>query len=174
MRAVSLVRLGLASTLLGVAVLTACLGGAVTTSAGASTKLAAPTCSTVTPKMIGQYLKLTVAPPKRSAAAGGDDFLCEYGDKTSSLAVVIEYDTASTLASFTTVEDGFANNDMPTTGVGRDFGTHVNLAFSATFGSGPYAQHSVVILQKKLFIDIASSAPVNDLVALMEQVVVRV
>jgi hypothetical protein len=175
MRAVSPIRLGLASTVLGVAMLVASFGGAIGAPAGASTtKLSAPTCATVTPKMIKQYLKLTVTPAKRSAAAGNDDFLCEYGDKISSLAVVIEYNTASTLSSFNTVKDGFVTHNEPTTAAGKSFGTHVNLAFSASLGTGQYAQHSIVVLQRKLFVDVASSASVNDLVALMKQVVVLV
>jgi hypothetical protein len=155
--------------------LVASLGGFVGTPAGASTaKLSAPTCSTVTPKMIKQYLQLTVTPAKRSVAGGNDDFLCEYGDKISSIAVVIEYNTASTVSTFNTVKDGFETHNEPTTPAGRNFGTHVNLAFSASLGTGQYAQRSVVVLQKKLYVDIASSASVNDLVALMKQVVVLV
>jgi hypothetical protein len=175
MRAVSIVRLGLASSLCAVAMLVAPIGAVFGAPAGASTvKLSPPTCSTVTPKMIQQYLKLTVSAAKRSSAGGGTDFLCEYGDKISSLAVVIEYNVSSTASSFNTVKDGFANNNEPTTGAGKSFGTHVNEAFSASLGTGQYAQHSVVVLQKKLFVDIASSASVTDLIALMKQVVVLV
>jgi len=175
MRAVSIVRLGLASSLFGVAMLVAPLGAGLGTPAGASTaKLSAPTCTTVTPKMIGQYLKLTVSAAKRSAAGGGKDFLCEYGDKISSVAVVIEYNSVSTSASFTTVEDGFNTNSEPTTGAGKTFGSLANEGFWATFGSGQYAQHSVVVRQKTLEVDLASSASVSELVALMKKVLVLV
>jgi hypothetical protein len=176
MRAVSPVRLGLASALLCIAVLAAPLSVALAAPAGASAtkKLPAPTCSTVTPQMIKQYLKLTVTPAKRSAAAGNTDFLCEYGDKISSLAVVIEYNSASSATSFETVKDGFNSNNEPTTGAGRYFGSLVNEAFSASLGSGQYAQHSVVALQKQLEVDTASSASVSDLIALMKRILVLV
>jgi hypothetical protein len=175
MRAVSIARLGLASSLFGVAMLAAPLSAGFGNPAGASTtKVSAPTCSTVSPKMIEQYLKLTVSTAKRSAASGGSDFLCEYGDKISSLAVVIEYNSASSPASFTTVEDGFNNNNEPATTAGKTFGSLANEGFWATFGSGAYAQHSVVVRQKKLEVDLASSASVSDLIALMKKVLVLV
>src|ERR1700689_255249 len=127
MGAGSTVPLGVLPPPPGVAMLAAPLGAGLGTPAGASTvKLSAPTCSTVTPKMIEQYLKLTVAAAKRSSAGGGTDFLCEYGDKISSLAVVIEYNSASTSASFTSVEDGFNTNNEPTTGAGKTFGSLAN------------------------------------------------
>jgi hypothetical protein len=175
MRPVSIVRVGLASSIFAVAMLVVPFGAAFGGLAGASTvKLSAPTCSTVTPKMIGQYLKLTVSVAKRSTAGGGNDFLCEYGDKTSSLAVVIEYNSASTPANFTTVEDGFNTHDEPTTGAGKTFGSLANEGFWASFGSGVYAEHSVVVRQQKLEVDLASSASVSDLVALMKKVLVLV
>src|ERR1700722_3640406 len=175
MRAVSTFRLGLLTSLLGVALLVAPISAGLGSPAGAATvKLSAPTCSTVTPKMIQQYLKLTVSAAKRSSAGGGTDFLCEYGDKISSLAVVIEYNSASTSASFTTVEDGFNTNNEPTTGAGKTFGSLANEAFWASLGTGQYAQHSVVVRQKKLEVDLASSASVSELVTLMKKVLVLV
>jgi hypothetical protein len=175
MRAVSIVRLGLASSLFGMAMLVAPLSAALGTPAGAATvKLSAPTCSTVTPKMVEQYLKLTVSPAKRSTAGGGTDFLCEYGDKISSLALVIEYNSASTSASFATVEDGFDNNNEPATGAGKTFGSLANEGFWASLGTGQYAQHSVVVRQNKLEVVLASSASVSDLVTLMKKVLVLV
>jgi hypothetical protein len=180
MRAVSSVRVGsirvgLASALLCVVMVAAPLSVAFSSSAGAATKkLPAPTCTTVTAQMIKQNLKLTVTAAKRSAAAGNTDFLCEYGDKISSLAVVIEYNTASTAASFRTVQDGFNNNNEPTTGAGKYFGSLVNESFSASLGTGQYAQHSVVALQKSLEVVVASSAPVSTLIALMKKILVLV
>ena len=176
MGSVSFVRLGLASTLLCIVMLAAPLSVAISAPAGASAtkKLPTPTCSTVAPQMIKQYLKLTVTPAKRSAAAGNTDFLCEYGDKVSSLAVVIEFNTTSTGSSFRTVEDGFNNNNEPTTGAGKYFGSLANEAFSATLGSGQYAQHSVVALQKRLEVVAASSASVSNLIALMKRILVLV
>jgi hypothetical protein len=176
MRAVSSVRVGVASTLLCVLVVTAPLlvgfGSAV--SAVATAKRPVPTCSTVTPQMVKQNLKLTVTAAKRSAAGGNTDFLCEYGDKISSLAVVIEYNTASTAASFRTVQDGFNTHNEPTSGAGKYFGSLVNESFSATLGSGQYAQHSVVALQKNLEVVVASSAPLSMLIALMKKILALV
>jgi|SRR5665213_475792 len=175
MRAVFGVRVGLASSLLCAAMLAAPLSVAFAAPAGAATtKLPAPTCSTVTPKMIEQYLKLTVSPAVRSTAGGGGDFTCSYGDKISSLAVVMEYNLNSSSASFRTVQNGFDNNNEPTTGAGKYFGSLVNLSFSASLGTGQYSQHSVVALQKKLEVVAASSASVSDLIALMKRVLVRV
>jgi hypothetical protein len=175
MRAVSTVRLRLASSLIGVAMFVAPLSAGLGNPAGAATvKLSAPSCATVTPKMIGQYLKLAVSAAKRSSAGGGSDFLCEYSDKISSVAVVIEYNSASTPTSFTTVEDGFNTNDEPTTGAGKTFGSLANEGFWASLGSGQYAEHSVVVRQKKLEVDVASSASVSDLIALMKKILVLV
>jgi hypothetical protein len=175
MRAVSVVRVGLASSLFCAAMLAAPLSAAFGAPARPSAaKLLAPTCSTVTPKMVQQYLKLTVSAPKRSSAGGGTDFLCEYGDKTSSLALVIEYNSASSPASFSTVEDGFNNHDEPTTGAGKTFGSLANEGFWATFGSGQYVERSVVVRQNKLEVDLASSVSLSDLVALMKKVLVLV
>ncbi|HEY5274916.1 MAG TPA: hypothetical protein VIJ34_17035, partial [Acidimicrobiales bacterium] len=77
-------------------------------------------------------------------------------------------------ASFRTVQNGFDNNNEPTTGAGKYFGSLVNLSFSASLGTGQYSQHSVVALQKKLEVVAASSASVSDLIALMKRVLVRV
>ena len=163
-------------TLLSVLVVTAPLlvGFGPAVSAAATAKRPVPTCSTVTPQMIKQNLKLTVTAAKRSAAAGNTDFLCEYGDKISSLAVVIEYNSASSSASFTTVEDGFNTNNEPTTGAGKTFGSLANEGFWATLGSGQYVEHSVVVRQNKLEVDLASSSSVSNLVALMKKVLVLV
>jgi hypothetical protein len=175
MRAVSIVRLGLASSLFCAAMLAAPLSAAFGTPARPSAaKLSAPTCSTVTPKMVEQYLKLSVSVAKRSSAGGGSDFLCEYADKKSSLALVIEYNSASTSASFASVEDGFNNNNEPTTGAGKTFGSLANEGFWATLGSGPYVERSVVVRQNKLEVDLASSVSLSDLVALMKKVLVLV
>jgi len=175
MRTVSFARRAFISTLLCASLSAGAFAGGIGVSASASTTAPAkPSCSTVTPKMIKQYLNLTVSAPRKSAAAGGSDFLCEYGDKASSLAVVIEYNSASTVASFTAMKDQFDNNNEPPVGAGKSFGSLVNLSFSATLGSGQYSYHSVVALQKKLIVDLASDASLPGLIALMKAVLVQV
>ena len=138
MRTVSFARRALLSTLLCASLSAGAFAGAVGVSASttAPAKLAKPSCSTVTQKMIKQYLNLTVSAPRVSAAKGVPDFLCEYGDSVSSLAVVIEYNSASTVASFMSMKDSFDNNNEPPVGTGKSFGTLVNMSFSATLGSG--------------------------------------
>jgi hypothetical protein len=173
MQALSRVRRSVVSVLVGATLVVASLGGAFGATAGAATvKSPKPTCSTVTPKMIKADLHLTVSAGMLSSA--GTDFICQYGDSISTFAVVIEYNTAGSGSIFTTVKAGFNDNREPTTSVGKDFGSLVNQAFSASLLVGPYTQHSVVALQRKLQIDIASSAPISDLIKLMKQVLLLV
>jgi hypothetical protein len=178
MRGVLFARRTLVSMLVSASLLAGALAGGLGAAASAATTATArpvkPTCSTITPKMIKQYLKLTVSAPRTSTAGGATDFLCEYGDKVSNIAVVIEYNVASTVKSFTGVKDQFDNNNEPTSGAGKNFGSLVNLSFSASLGSGKMTYSSVVTLQKALMIDIASSASVADLVALMKVALVLV
>jgi hypothetical protein len=176
MRTVSFARRALLSTLLCASLSAGAFAGAVGVSASttAPAKLAKPSCSTVTQKMIKQYLNLTVSAPRVSAAKGVPDFLCEYGDSVSSLAVVIEYNSASTVASFMSMKDSFDNNNEPPVGTGKSFGTLVNMSFSATLGSGKVSYHSVVALQKNLIVDLASDASLPALLTLMKAILVKV
>lgn len=135
--------------------------------AATSKPVVEPTCNTATPAMIKKALGIVVAAPRRSAA--GKSFLCEYASAKSSLAVVIQYNLAGSNSNYKTVRAGFDGNSEPTTPL-RSLRGLANEAFTASLGTGALAQHSVVALQKKLEVDIASSAAIPKLVALMRQI----
>lgn len=129
--------------------------------------LAAPTCNTVTPAMIKKALGIVVGAPRRSGS--GKAFLCEYASAKSSLAVVIQYNLVGSDSNYKTLRAGFEGNSEPTTPL-RSLGSLANEAFTASLGTGALAQHSVVALQKKLEVDIATSASLPKIVVLMRQI----
>ena len=135
--------------------------------ATASRHLLTPTCSTANVAMIKRTLGITVAAARRSTA--GKTFLCEYASSVSSLAVVIQYNLAAGNGNYKLVRSGFDQNNEPTTSV-KSFGKLANEAFSASLGQGALAQHSVVALQGKLEVVVASSAPVKNLLILMREI----
>ena len=130
-------------------------------------KLVPPTCNTASPAVIKHLLGVTVAAPRRSTA--GQTFLCEYGSSVSSLAVVIQYNLASGSSNYEQVRAGYDSNNEPTTPL-RTLGKLANEAFTASLGKGSLAQHSVVALQGKLQVVLASSASIARLVTLMRRI----
>lgn len=172
MRARQIARRGLCSVLISGAMLVGpgVIGSVQSARAATlrpSTTLAVPTCNTATPAMIKKTLGIVVAASRRPTA--GKAFLCEYASAKSSLAVVIQYNLAGSDGNYRTVRAGFDGNSEPTTSV-KTLGSLANEAFSASLGTGSLAQHSVVALQKKLEVDVASSASVPQLIALMRQI----
>jgi len=141
--------------------------GAAVAQLSNSHKLVPPTCNTASPAVIKRLLNITVAGPRRSAA--GRSFLCEYGSSASSLAVVIQYSLASGSADYQQVRNGYDSHSEPTTPL-RTLGKLANEAFTASLGTGSLAQHSVVALQGKLQVVLASSASIPRLVTLMRQI----
>lgn len=150
------------------------LAGALAPAAGAAARaadrpqrLATPTCTTASPTMIKQVLAIQVAAARRSSSS--QTLLCQYASSVSSVAVVIQYNLTSGNGNYQQVRAGYDNNNEPTTPL-RTLGHLANEAFTAALGSGSYAQHSVVALQGKLQVVVASSASISRLVALMRQI----
>lgn len=143
------------------------VAGAATVPFSSAHKPIAPTCSTVSPASVKKLLGIKVASPRRSSA--GQTFLCEYGSSSSSLAVVIQYNLASGASNYQQVRTGYDTNNEPTTSL-HTLGKLASEAFTASLGSGSLAQHSVVALQGKLLVVLASSAPIPRLVPLMRQI----
>jgi hypothetical protein len=171
MRATQIARRGFCAVLVSVAMLVGpglvTLGDTAHAATVASTTLPAPTCTTANPAVIKKTLGIVVAAARRSAT--GKTSLCEYGNSHSSLAVVIQFNLAGSDSNYKTIRAGFDSNSEPTTSL-KTLGSLANEAFTASLGTGSLAQHSVVALQKKLEVDIASYVPTAKLVVLMRQI----